>query len=124
MSKPPDLWELRELHGGPALDLRAGHDPALVLTQGETLSGCHWTKSKPWWVLWWTRRRTLPGCWPAAKVTMPDLVPWLIALALAVLLGFLWWMERPRSTACTWCEVHRRGGLTSNGIIEVMAGIT
>jgi hypothetical protein len=30
-----DLWEVRTLPGGLALELRAGDDPALVLVQGE-----------------------------------------------------------------------------------------
>jgi hypothetical protein len=46
---------------------------------------------------------------------MPDLVPWLIGLALVVLLGFLYWADRrylgpskPRErpvllTYCAWC---------------------
>ena len=35
MSDNPDLWEVRELPDGLALELRAGDVPALVLTQGE-----------------------------------------------------------------------------------------
>lgn len=35
MSDNPELWEVRELPDGLALDLRAGDVPALVLTQGE-----------------------------------------------------------------------------------------
>jgi hypothetical protein len=31
----PNLWEVRELPGGVALELRAGDDPALALVQGE-----------------------------------------------------------------------------------------
>jgi hypothetical protein len=30
-----DLWEVRQLPGGAALELRAGERPALVLAQGE-----------------------------------------------------------------------------------------
>lgn len=51
---------------------------------------------------------------------MPEVLPWLIALALAVLLTFLYWAERrhpgplkPREwpflpTYCAWC-VNRDG---------------
>ena len=35
MSDGPDLWEVRELPGELALELQAGDDPALVLTEGE-----------------------------------------------------------------------------------------
>ena len=35
MSSDPDLWEVRSLDGGLALELRAGDEPALVLVQGE-----------------------------------------------------------------------------------------
>jgi hypothetical protein len=57
---------------------------------------------------------------PAGVKMPPDLVPWLIGLALAGLVGFLYWAEKrypspskPRDpdlapTLCAWCE-HRAG---------------
>jgi hypothetical protein len=36
MIDSPDLWEVRELAGELALELRAGNDPALVLTSART----------------------------------------------------------------------------------------
>jgi hypothetical protein len=58
---------------------------------------------------------------------MPDLVPWAIGLALAGLVGFLYWAERrypsvpkPREpdlalTLCAWCEYRAGDGCTHPG---------
>jgi hypothetical protein len=35
MTNNPDLWEVRELPGDLALEMRGGDKPALVLVQGE-----------------------------------------------------------------------------------------
>jgi hypothetical protein len=34
------------------------------------------------------------GCYPWRGKTMPDIVPWLIGLFLAALVGFLSWVDR------------------------------
>jgi hypothetical protein len=49
----PDLWEVRELPGELALELRAGNDPALVLTRARTGSACSLPTSRRWltWLL-------------------------------------------------------------------------
>ena len=58
----PDLWEVRELPGELALELRAGNDPALVLTSARTESAWSLPKSSHW--LTWRG----PSGWPCPPV--------------------------------------------------------
>jgi len=48
MTDSPDLWEVRELPGELSLELRAGNDPALVLTRVRTGSAWSLPTSRRW----------------------------------------------------------------------------